>query len=613
MFRLVSAVLTALVAVQSLTQLTGEGVARAQIEEVDLIEAVDMPALEQRQVPNFVVILADDAAFTDFGAYGGEIATPVFDDLASSGVQFTNFHTAPIGAASRAMLLTGLDSHEAGLGTLPIFAPAEFEDQPGFRGQLEGGVSTVADHLRDAGYRTYVVGKWGLGQDAENLPPAHGFDRSFVLRSGGVDHFAERTSNAFLGDVQWDEDGEAVVLGEDFYASDVLVDRMISYIGDGQAEAPFFAYVALTAPHFPLQAPEENISPYIGRYADGWTALREERWACAKELGVLPPDAPLGTFVPGGRDWDDLTADERETYAKRMSVYAGMIDNLDENLGRLVDHLKATGQFENTVFILSSDNGPAGDESEADPVFRRWAGGQGYSFDFGRLGGPRSFSSLGAEWASAVASPGNLFKGYTSEGGTRVPLIITGPGIEQGLRTGALSVMSDITPTILDLANAPFDRDVLTGRSLTPLLLGVEERVYGDLDAIGLELNGNAALFRGRYKIVRNNPPGSDGEWRLFNIEEDPGETLDLSFASPQLFQDMLSDYSLYERRVGVLSWPEGYDPASVSRDRAQAIMKKSPWWKPVLGLVLVVIVIILLWQFVLRGFVTNLLSSQEN
>jgi len=613
MFRLASALLAAFVAVQSLSQITGAGSARAQIEEVDLIEAVDMPALEQRQVPNIIVVLADDAALTDFGVYGGEISTPVFDGLARSGAQFTNFHTAPIGAASRAMLLTGLDHHEAGLVTLPIFTPAEFEGQPGFRGQLEGGVSTVADHLRDAGYRTYVVGKWDLGQDAENLPPAHGFDRSFVLQSGGIDHFAERTSNPLLGDVQWAEDGEAASLGEDFYASDALIDRMISYIGDGQAEEPFFAYVALTAPHRPLQAPEANISPYIGRYADGWTALREARWTRAKELGVLPPDAPLGTFVPGGRDWADLTADEREIYAKRMAVYAGMIDNLDQNLGRLVDHLKATGQFENTVFILSSDNGPAGDESEADPVFRRWAGGQGYTFNIGTLGGRSGFASLGAEWASAIASPGNLFKGYTSEGGTRVPLVITGPGIEQGLRTGALSVMSDITPTILDLANAPFDRDALTGRSLTPLLSGVEGRVYGDLDAIGLELNGNAALFRGRYKIVRNNPPGSDGEWRLFNIEDDPGETLDLSFASPQLFQDMLSDYSLYERRVGVPSWPDGYDPSAISRDRAEAIMKKSPWWEPVLGLVLVVIVAVVLWQFVVRRLVTNLLSSHRN
>ncbi|MEM9284520.1 MAG: arylsulfatase [Pseudomonadota bacterium] len=585
--------------------------ADAQIEEVDLIEAVEMPALEQRQVPNIVIVLADDASFTDFGAYGGEILTPNFDALAAEGVQFTSFHAAPMGAPSRAMLLTGLDSHQAGLAALPAFAPAEYKGEPGYLGHLNDGVRTVASRLRDVGYRTSIVGAWHLGDEQEYLPAAHGFDRSFITPSGSGDHYTDMTASPLHGKTQWFEDGEPVALPEDFYASKNLIDRAIAYIGE-DGDQPFFAYIAFTAPHAPLQAPEENVERYIGRYTEGWHALRDERWSRAKELGVISPDAPLGTFVPGGRDWADLTGAEQENYARRMAVYAGMIDSLDAHLGRLVDHLKATGQFENTVFILASDNGPAGVEHEADPEFRRWAGAKGYGFETGRLGRAQTFSSLGPEWASASASPSNLFKGYMSEGGTRVPLVIAGPGIESGLQSRAFGIVADITPTILDLANAPFDREEMTGRSLTPILLGAQERIYGDVDAVGLELHGNTALFRGRYKIVRNNPPGSDGEWRLFNIEEDPGETLDLSFASPRLFEDMLSDYSLYERRVGVQPMPDGYDPAAVARERAQSEMAKALWWRPVLGLLLVVGGGALLWQFVIRGLLTNLLSSQR-
>ncbi|MEO1656737.1 MAG: arylsulfatase [Pseudomonadota bacterium] len=588
------------------------GTAAAQIEEVPLIEAAEMPALEQRQVPNIVVVLADDAAFTDFGAYGGEIATPVIDGLAATGVQFTNFHTVAMGAPSRAMLLTGLDSHEAGVATDPLMAPEDYEGEPGYRGQLEGGVRTVASLLQEVGYRTYAVGKWQLGAEPEHLPPAHGFDRSFVAAAGS-DHFGERAAHPLHQGVGWVEDGESATLPDDFYASENLIDQVISYIGDGSDEAPFFAYVAFTAPHYPLQAPGERVESYLDRYTEGWHALREERWLRAKELGVVPPDAPLGTFVPGARDWDDLTGAERANYARRMAAYAGMIDSLDAHLGRLVEHLKSTGQFENTVFVFASDNGPAGVEHEADPDFRRWASAKGYAFGTDRIGTSQGFATLGPEWASAAASPGNLFKGYLSEGGTRVPLVVAGPGIEPGVKSRALSVMSDITPTILDLANAPFDREALTGRSLTPILLGAADRVYGPLDAIGLELNGNAALFRGSYKIVRNNPPGSDGEWRLFNIDEDPGETLDLSFASPQLFEDMLSDYSLYERWVGVRPMPEGYDPAAVARERVNERLSKGQWWRPFAGLLLVVGGVFLLWQFLIRGFITNLLSSKGN
>ncbi|MEO1043047.1 MAG: arylsulfatase [Pseudomonadota bacterium] len=588
----------------------GIGSAIAQIETVEMVEAAEMPALERRQGPNFVVVLADDAAFTDFGAYGGEISTPTFDALAARGVQFTNFHASPLCAPSRAMLLTGLDSHEAGLASLTTIIPPEFEGEPGYRGHLEAGVRTVASRLQEIGYRTYAAGKWHLGGESEHLPPAHGFDRSFVINATGGDHYSERAHVPIDRKTQWIEDGENVSIPDDFYSSKDLIDRVISYIDDGKAqEAPFFAYVGFLAPHYPLQAPNKNMEPYRERYREGWDVLRRERWERAKELGVVHQDAPIANFIPAGRKWTELSPSEQANYAKRMAVYAGMIDSLDENLGRLVQHLDDTGQLENTVFIVASDNGPEGGDDESNTIFRLWARTQGYSFATRRLGQPGTFATIGPEWASAAASPHGLFKGYASEGGIRVPLVIAGPGISAGEQSKAFSFITDITPTILDLANAPFERDKLTGRSLSPILLGVDDRVYGDLDAVGLELAGNAALFRGPYKIVRNQPPGSDGEWRLFNIDEDPGETRDLSFAKPVLFQDMLSDYGVYARKMSVRALPEGYDPNEAAVARAVPRIMQALWWIPVLALVLIVAVAAALWWFVLRRLVISLLS----
>ncbi|MEM7739668.1 MAG: arylsulfatase [Pseudomonadota bacterium] len=592
--------------------IAGLGRAHAQIETVELVEAAEMPALEQRQGPNIVVVLADDAAFTDFGAYGGEIATPTIDGLAARGVQFTNFHASPLCAPSRAMLLTGLDSHEAGLASLTTIIPPEFEGEPGYRGHLEAGVRTVASRLKDIGYQTYAAGKWHLGGEPEHLPPAHGFDRSFVINATGGDHYSERAHVPIDAKTQWIQDGTNVSIPSDFYSSKDLIDRMIEYINEGQTdEHPFFAYIGFLAPHYPLQAPAENIEPYLERYQDGWDRLREERWRRARELGVIPDDAPLANFVPAGRRWVELTPAEQANYAKRMAVYAGMIDSLDEQIGRLVTHLDNKGLLDDTVFIIASDNGPESGDDESNAVFRFWAWSQGYSFDTNRLGRPGTFSTIGPEWASAVASPHSLFKGYTSEGGTRVPLVIAGPGISSGVTSKAFSFITDITPTILDLANAPFDRDALTGRSLSPVLLGVEERIYGDLDPVGLELAGNAALFRGSYKIVRNQPPGSDGEWRLFNIDDDPGETRDLSFAKPMLFQDMLSDYGVYARTMGVRALPEGYDPNQAAVERAIPSILRALWWIPALAVALILACAMAVWWFVLRPFVKNLLSSR--
>jgi arylsulfatase A-like enzyme len=519
--------------------------------------------------PNIVLIVADDVGFTDFGAYGSEIATPSIDALAARGVVFSNFHASPMCAPSRAMLMTGADSHEAGVGNLPESLPPEQRGRPGYLGELANDVVTIASRLGAVGYHTYMAGKWHLGSTPESLPSGRGFERSFALEASGGDNWEKRPYLPIYDDAPWFEDGAPAELPPDFYSSEFLVDKTIEYIdsqaGDGR---PFFAYLSFQAIHIPVQAPREFVEKYEGVYDAGWTALRESRRRGAVARGLVPATAPMGPMPPGLRDWNALSPEERRLRAKSMAVNAGMLEAMDHHVGRLIAHLRASDEYDDTVFIVLSDNGPEFNAPTATPAFERWLDHVGYSQDPEQLGERGTFAFIGPEFASAAAAPFAFFKLYTGEGGVRVPLIVSGPGVRAGATTDAFAFVSDVAATILTLAGASGGaghdgRSVVpvTGRDLLPVLTGSAARVHPEDAPIGLEAAGNAALYRGDLKLVRNRPPHGDGEWRLYDLAVDPGETRDLAASQPTELAVLAEDYRAYAARVGVLEVPDGYDP----------------------------------------------------
>lgn len=542
------------------------------------------PAFAADTRPNFVVILIDDAALMDLGAYGGEAHTPNIDALAQQGVKFTHYRTSPLCAPSRSMLLTGIDNHKTGVATIPEVLPPEYLGKPGYTLALEPGVETLADRLRPEGYRTLMTGKWHMGSKKGDLPVAHGFDHSFALDASGADNWEQKSYMPYYADAPWFEDDKPATLPTDFYSSRFIVDKMIDYI-DGSAKEPsgkgkpFFAYLAFQAIHIPVQAPPEYTAHYKGVYDAGWQVLREKRWQKAKDLGLIPADAPLAPMHPSMRKWEDLSKDEQHLYAARMEVEAGMLEAMDFHIGRLIAHLRETGQFDNTVFIIASDNGPEPSRGDNDYRLSFWMALHGYHTGIDKLGEKGSWGFIGPEWASATASPSDLFKFYASEGGVRVPLIISGHGISRSGVINSRALVTDIAPTILQMADVGGDLPgavKMTGRSLVPVLLGQSDHTYGQNDIIGIEVSGNASLYKGDYKIVRNVAPVGDGIWRLFNIATDPGEVNDLSKAKPQLFAEMEADYATYAKNMGVLEMPKDYDSRkqidinSMARQREQ-------------------------------------------
>lgn len=537
--------------------------------------SVNADSARDQKRPNIVLILADDLGYTDLGSFGGEIATPTIDSLATEGIRFTNYHTAANCAPARAMLLTGVSSHRAGVANIIEMIPPEQRDHPAYQGELGHNVVTVATLLEDAGYNTYMAGKWHLGHTKDKLPSRRGFQRTVALADSGADNWEQKPYLPIYETANWYADGERLTLPDDFYSSRFLVDKMIEFIQSDQPQgdsrpSPFFAYLPFQAVHIPVQAPQEFIDRYEGRYLEGWTKLREERRRRAIELGIVLPEVPAVTMHTT-RDWNALSDEDKRFEAKRMAVYAAMVEAMDFHIARLVQYLREIGEFDNTVFIFTSDNGsePSGPDALNTARARFQLARQNYTADYETLGLKGSFVNLGPSFASASASPLAYYKFYVGEGGLRVPLIIAGkPLAVQPDINRAFAYVKDITPTILSLAGVDQPRgryagkpvEPITGKDLTPLLKGETANVYGEDEAVGYELAGQGVLFLGNYKLVMTRGPVGDDTWRLFDIANDPGETQDLSSQQAQRFQHMLNLYQRYKRENGVLDPPQGYN-----------------------------------------------------
>ena len=547
--------------------------------------------------PNIVLIMADDLGYTDVGAYGSEVNTPNIDALAERGTLLTSYHTSPLCSPSRAMLMTGVESHRAGLGNLPETTPLSFRDEPAYLGRLNERVQTVATRLKSAGYRTYMTGKWHLGKDPRSLPNARGFDRSFALEASGADNWEQKPYLPIYRDAPWFEDGQATTLPDDFYSSRFLVDKLIEYIDSGQdSEQPFFAYLAFQAVHIPVQAPREYVERYNGVYDNGWDAIRAARHARAVELGIVDPAAPIGAMPEGLREWDALDQQTRRRLAMNMQVNAGMIEAMDHHIGRLLAHLKATGDYDNTTFVFLSDNGPEHNDPLETPGMAMWLDWMDYSLELDTLGEKGTYGYIGPEFASAAASPHALFKFYTGEGGVRVPAIFSGAAIPQAEPIAQPGFVIDIAPTLLDIAGlanqSPAGIEPIRGRSLYPLITRAEASVREPDEIVAFETAGNVALFMGDYKLSRNRPRYGDNQWKLFNIAIDPGETQDLSASQPELFQRMRQHYQSWADEVGALEVPEGYDARrqltiNSMHDRA---LRYGPW-------LLLALTVLVIWR----------------
>lgn len=524
--------------------------------------------------PNFLVIVADDLGFSDLGAFGGEIHTPNLDRLANRGIRFTDFHSAPACSPTRAMLLTGTDHHVAGIGTMLEVASPGFQGAPGYEGYLNDGVVALPELLRDSGYLTLMSGKWHLGNTIERSPWARGFERSFALLPAGASHYGGVVGGFSPAPTLYTEDDSFVTVGDDFYSSDFYTDTLLRYFQERSADddRPFFAYLPFQAPHWPLQAPQESITKYHGRYDAGPDVLREERLAALKRLGLCPPDVEPHPVVPdGAAEWSDMTADQRAISARSMEVYAAMVDRMDWNIGRVVDYLTKTGELDQTVVIFLSDNGAEGAIVEAMPLH----GGMIATLiekycdnSLDNLGGPTSYIWYGPRWAQAATAPSRLYKAFTTEGGIRVVGFITWPGFARQSEIGtAFATVMDIAPTVLELAGTAHPgavyrrREVvpIRGRSLVEYLRGDVEVVHDADTGTGWELFGRRAIRQGDWKALYLPAPFGPGTWQLYDLSSDRGEIHDLAATRPDKLAELLGLWDRYVADNGVI-----LDPVSV-------------------------------------------------
>jgi arylsulfatase A-like enzyme len=562
---------------------------------------VPSPAPATPARPNIVILLADDWGFTDVGAFGGEIATPNIDALSANGVRFANFHVAGSCAPTRAMLQTGVSNHRAGLGNMPETIPDAHRGKPGYDAELTRSVVTMADQLRAAGYRTYLTGKWHLGNHEYNLPTGKGYDHAFALGQSGADNFEEKPNLLLYDKAAWTEDGKPAHLPRNYYSSRFIVDKMIRYVDGGvKTGKPFLASLNFLANHIPVQAPDSDIAAYKDRYTAGWTALRNERRVGAIAKGLMPPGIPMVT-MDTTTDWNAQTPAQKAQRSRAMAAYGGMATAMDRELGRFIAHLKATGQYDNTVFVFMSDNGGEAIDPMAKP-FTATMARLYYNQHADQQGRPGSLTAIGSSFASAVSAPFRGYKFTASEGGLRVPLIIAWPGnraVKKGSISNSFAYVTDVPATLLGMAgvtpqNGSFaGRSVepMTGHDLAPLLTGAATSVRPADEPLGYELSGNAVMFEGSLKLVRNLAPYGDGEWHLYDITADPGETRDLAAQMPEQFAALQARYAEFAKADKVLPMPPGYQAPKQVEINATAelliprLLRLAPWLAGAIGL----------------------------
>jgi arylsulfatase A-like enzyme len=519
------------------------------------------PAAVATKRPNILLIVADDLGYGDIGAFGGEIPTPNLDRLARGGMVLTNFYAHMSCSPTRSMLLSGMDNHLAGVGTQGPPSRADQKGQPGYEGYLNFRVAALAELMTDAGYNSYMTGKWHLGPDVENGPHARGFRHSFVSLDGA----------AHLGGWDWRgpqpanyrDDDEIVHVGDDFYTTRFYTERMLQYIDHDHTEGkPFFAYLAYTAPHWPLQAPTESIARFKGKYDAGYEALYASRFARQKQMGLVAKDAqPIDNarFKPR---WSELSADDKAIESRRMEVYAAMVSDLDTYVGKVIAHLKQIGEYDNTFIMFISDNGAESGRRDLQAPIKDFVGKE-YDNSLANIGHRTSYVMYGPNWASASETPWNRHKATAFEGGIHVPAFVNYPRlVKAGTRSDAMGTVRDILPTFLELAGAKHPGTTYKGRAvlpvqgvtLLPMLSGKAAQVHPADQVYAWELFGARSVHQGDWKLVWDQAlPPAQRRWQLFDIRKDPYEQHDLSASEPAQFARMQGEWDKYAAGNGVI------------------------------------------------------------
>ncbi|KAJ5690113.1 hypothetical protein N7462_004505 [Penicillium macrosclerotiorum] len=523
--------------------------------------------------PNFLVIVADDLGFSDVGCFGGEIRTPNIDQIAKEGLRFTDFHAAAACSPTRAMIMTGTDHHIAGLGNLiewtnisgqngpkgSAMSTAPQRGMPGYEGYLNERVVALPELLRDAGYHTVMSGKWHLGLTPERSPHKRGFVRSFAHLPACSNHYAYEPQLKDQDQIPTFieasyialhmEDGEYVRhLPEGWYSSDGYGDKMIDYLREwkesGGADGP-----------------------------DGPEVLRQKRLQRLKELGMVRDDVEAHPVVAEEvKEWEDYTPEEKKMSSTAMEVFAGMVECIDYNVGKVVEYLREIGELDNTFVCFMSDNGAEGAAYEAYPMVKNGVMPhlqKYYDNSLENLGNGNSFIWYGPRWAQAATAPSRLYKAYTTEGGVRVPFtcrfpknINLRPGdVTAGGITDQFATVMDLAPSILDMAGVKHPapayqgREVVSmrGRSFHPWAIGEAERIHPKDFIQGWETCGRAALRCADWKIVFIPKPKGPERWQLYNLEKDPGEVHDLSEQEPEKLKQLLKLWDQYVLETGVV------------------------------------------------------------
>ncbi len=546
------------------------------VEEHGLTERRDDDGCEKRR-PDILMILADDLGYSDLGAFGGEIRTPNLDALAAGGQVLTNHHAAAMCSPTRAGLMAGTDHHLVGLGTMAeaLSINPVLSGKPGYEGFLRPDALSVAELLRDSGYHTYMAGKWHLGTGPAQGPSARGFESSWGPLGGFENHFAPTPGlpTAIDAATVYADNGVTTVPPEDYFSTNFYTDKLLeSMQANLQDGKPFFVYAAYTAPHWPLMAPEDYIDRYVGVYDEGYTVIRDRRIERMKQLGILPadfaasPQLPVTANNPG---WDELTDAQKQVEARKMEVYAAMVENLDYNIGRLFSYLKSVDRFDDTFIFFQSDNGAEGATTFRPTVTTN------VDNSLANIGRARSNVATGRRWAEVSATPFKLSKDHQTEGGISVPAIVRLPGHQHHSRKHTrfrqFSRVTDLAPTFLELAGVANPGSTYNGQTVFPLsgasmLEALEKGKKKDVVHASGELHfgellGRRFVRRAEWKAVWTEPPWGPGQWALFNIEQDRGETTDVAASHPEIVSELDAAWQGYVAQVGivtpdVLGWP---------------------------------------------------------
>jgi len=539
---------------------------------------------EKKRPTNILIIVADDLGFTDLGCYGSEINTPNLNALAAKGLRSTSFYTAPTCSPTRAMLLSGVVNHRNGYGTMEGDWADNQKGLRGYEGYLKWDVVTFPKLLQDAGYHTSIAGKWHQAFPAKEQtlwPYYRGFTRSFIMAQGGAGHYYDKQPLlSFIPEALYVEDTTQVAtLSKDFYSSKNYADKTIQFIDESRSgHKPFFHFLSFTAPHWPLQVPDENIDTYKDKYEEGYEVLAQKRFERAQAMGIIPASAKLPALTPNIQPWNELTDVEKRRSSRAMEIYAAMIDRMDFHVGRVIAHLKEIGEYENTLIVFMADNGAEGNSIMGYEDTGEWVETT-FDTSFENMGRLNSYTELGAAWASVSSLPFKWYKAFATEGGVRAPLIIQYPKSKRTANTIAndfLSVM-DLAPTFLELADVKHPGTTYQGRKVYPMNgMSMLPWLHGEIDFVHpmekahvWELYGRIGVRLGDWKAEKMEAPYGTGVWELYNLKEDLIEENNLANNYPEKLQELIGHWKDYEKENAV-----------TLPDRPTAYSKETYWNK---------------------------------